>query len=45
MGPDDAIEITAHVMEHFPAVFDDAVENTGRVHVLAALHSNQETAG
>lgn len=37
--PDDAIEITAHVLEHFPAVYDDAVEHTARVHVLADLHA------
>jgi hypothetical protein len=41
MTPDDAVEITAHVLEHFPAAFDDAVENTGRVHVLAGIHAKQ----
>lgn len=41
--PDDLLAIVGHVMDHFPAVFDDAVESTGRVHILAALHANQET--
>jgi hypothetical protein len=42
--PDDAVEITAHVMENFPAVYDEAVEATGRVHVLAALKAKERTA-
>lgn len=42
--PDDAVEITSFVMEHFPAVYDEAVESTGRVHVLEALHAKQETS-
>lgn len=40
MGPEDGVEITFFIQEHFPAVFDDAVENTARVHVLRALRAN-----
>lgn len=39
--PDDAVEVMSYVMDNFPAVYDEAVESTGRVHVLAALHAKQ----
>ena len=42
--PDDAVEIAAHLMENFPAVFDDAVLSTGRVNVLAALTAKEHAA-
>lgn len=42
--PDDLFEIARHLRDHFPAVFDDAVQHTGRPYVLAALHSKQETS-
>lgn len=42
MVPDDGIEITFFLMEHFPAVFDDAVQNIARANVLAGLRMTPE---
>lgn len=40
--PEDAVEFMAHVLEHFPAVYDDAVLNTGRVNRLATLQATSK---
>lgn len=37
--PDDAVEITSYLLDNFPAVYDEAVENTGRVNRLAQIHA------
>ena len=40
--PDDTIEIAWHVMENFPAVYDDAVEATARANRLAQIRAMKE---